>query len=213
MAPERRARVTALLRRSAGLIAAGVVVLGVRAGGALAGPATYYASASSADTTGPCTSSAPCRLDHAVALAAAGDDVVALPGTYSITSPVTLSVAATLEGQPGRPRPSLIGASTLTSDTVAVSGGAVVRHLDIETANATGAQTAALTVDGGTAEDLTLLAGPSDRQGEALGVKDSRAGTIVRTVLARSQAPKGEAVSLKDGASRGPAPAVHRTAA
>lgn len=212
MAPDRRARTSALLGRLAAFTTAGVVGLGVCVATALAGPATYYVSASSADTTGSCTSSAPCRLDHAVALAAPGDDVIVLPGTYSITYPVSLSVAATLEGQPGQPRPSLVGAATLASDTVAVSGGAVVRHLDIATANNTGAQTAALTVDGGTAEDLSLFAGSSDSNGEALTVDDSAAGTVVRTILARSQAPDGEAVSFKDGSSPGTASVFNLTA-
>lgn len=174
------------------------LICGVWAASAVAGPATYYASPTSSDTTGSCSSSAPCRLDHALSLASAGDVVVVLPGTYSVTYPLSADLPITLEGEPGEPRPSLVGSPSLTSDTLEVSSGAVVRHLEIETQNNTGARTTALSIDGGTAEDLVLVTGPSDSQGEALSIKDSAAGTTVRTVLARTQAPDSEAVSFKD---------------
>jgi hypothetical protein len=70
--------------------------------------------------------------------------------------------------------------------------------LEIETQNNTGVGTAALSIDGGTAEDLVLVAGSSDAGGEALSAKDSSSGTIVRTVLAVNKAQDGEAVSFKD---------------
>lgn len=194
-------RVRAGLARFALVTASAALLCGVWAAGALAGSSTYYASASSTDTTGPCTSSAPCRLDRAVALAAAGDTVIAAPGTYSITYPLETDVPITIEGQPGQPRPALVGAASLTSDTLDLSGGATVRNLDIEATNNTGAQTSALSLDGGTAEDLTILVTASDSQGEALSVKDSAAGTVVRTVLARNEAPGGEAVSVKDSST------------
>jgi hypothetical protein len=182
------------------LVAGGLVAGGcaLAASGASAGPATYYASPSSTDTSGTCTASAPCRLDHAIDLAAAGDVVVVLPGTYSINYELSTSLPITIEGQPGQPRPSLVGDPSLTSDTLEVSGGGVVRHLEIETHNNTGVGTAALSIDGGTAEDLVLKAGSEVGDGEALSALDSSAGTIVRTVLAVNQAEDGEAVSFKD---------------
>src|SRR5947209_8705501 len=194
------------------LVAGGFVAGGcaLAAAGASAGPATYYASPSSSDTSGSCTSDAPCRLDHAIALAGAGDVVLVLPGAYSVNYELSTSLPITIEGQPGEPRPSLVGDPSLTSDTLEVSGGGVVRHLEIETQNNTGVGTAALSIDGGTAEDLVLLAGSSDTGGEALSAKDSSSGTIVRTVLARSDAPSGEAVSFKDSkTSPGPAHAYN----
>ncbi len=42
------------------------------------------------------------------------------------------------------------------------------------------------------------MSGTEDENGEALSVKDSSAGTIVRTVLAINKAENGEAVSFKD---------------
>ena len=168
------------------------------AANASAGPATYYASPSSSDTSGSCTSSAPCRLDHAVALAGSGDVVVVLPGTYSITYSVSTSLPITIEGQPGEPRPSLVGDPSLNDDTLQVSGGAVVRHLEIETNNDQATPTAALSIDGGTAEDLVVVAGSADASGEAMSVNDSSSGTIVRTVLAVNKAVDGEAVSFQD---------------
>jgi hypothetical protein len=128
-----------------------------------------------------------------------GDTVIVQPGTYSVTYNVTTDKAITLEGEPGQPRPSLVGASNLSTNTVTLSGGATVSHLDIEATNTNPAHhLAALSVAGGLAEDLTLFAGPGDSQGEALLVNDSAAGTIVRNVLARSQAPGGAAVAFQD---------------
>jgi hypothetical protein len=185
------------------LVASGLVAGGcaLAAAGASAGPATYYASPSSTDTSGTCTVSAPCRLDHAIALAGAGDVVIVLPGTYPINYELQSSLPITIEGQPGQPRPVLAADPGLMSDTLDVSGGAVVRHLQIETNNDQGARTTALSIEGGTAEDLVVRAGSEDEKGEALSVKDSSSGTTVRTVLAINKAEGGEAVSFKDSAT------------
>lgn len=195
----------------AGGLVAGACALAASA--ASAGPGTYYASPSSTDTTGTCTSGAPCRLDHAIALAGAGDVVVVLPGTYSINYQLSTNLPITIEGQPGQPRPSLVADPQMNSDTLSVSGGAVVRHLEIETNNDQGTPTTALSIDGGTAEDLVLRVGSEDENGEALSALDSSAGTTIRTVLALNQAQGGEAVSFKDSkTSPGTANAYNVTA-
>jgi hypothetical protein len=186
------------LLRVAVVVASVVTLCAVWATAALAGSSTYYTAPSSTDTTGSCTASAPCRLDRALALATGGDTVVVLPGTYSITYPLEANGAITVEGAPGQPRPRLIGGASLTSDTLEASGGATVRDLDIEATNNTGAQTSALSVEGGTVENVTVLVAASDSKGEALSVNDSAGGTLVRTVLARNEAPEGEAVSVTD---------------
>ena len=53
-----------------------------------ASAAPRYASPSSADTTGSCDSTAPCRLDWAVSGAANGEIVQVLPGDYAVSYPV-----------------------------------------------------------------------------------------------------------------------------
>ncbi|MGH6654847.1 MAG: hypothetical protein ACRDVE_06535 [Actinocrinis sp.] len=175
---------------------------------ALGSGATLYASpASGAATSGTCPASAPCSLSTAISLANAGDTVIALPGTYNLTSGVSVSKAITVEGQPGQPRPSLVGAG---ADTVDASAGAVIAHLDIQ---ATSALTTALSLDGATGQDLTLSTGPNATQAEALSVQDSAAGTLVRTVLAVNAASQGEAVSFHDSKSgAGTATALNLTA-
>ena len=174
--------------------------------------ATYYASPS-ATASSPCSQASPCRLDHAVAAAHAGDVVVVLPGTYSVTYEVSTGQAITIEGQPGQPMPSLIGAASLGRDTVTVSGGATVSNLDIETASQPqGHNLAALSITGGVGENLVLGAGPGDTEGEALQVNDSSTGTVVRTVLATSEAKGGSVVSFGDGPQSGNASVYNLTA-
>lgn len=206
--PKAPARPRLLLAASLVLAAAG---LGPAA--ALGSGNDLYASPGGA-ASGSCSASAPCQLAYAVAQAAAGDTVVVTPGTYNLTSGLSVAKAITVEGEAGQPRPSLVGASTLASDTVDASAGATLDHLDIEATNdssVTSAHTAALSADGGTLEDLTLSAGAKDKGGEALKV--TTAGTTVSTVLAVNSAFQGTAVSFIDSsAGTGSAAAINLTA-
>ncbi len=176
-----------------------------------AAAATYYASPAST-LASPCSAASPCRLDHAVTAAnTAGDVVIVLPGSYTVSYPVQSDKAITIEGEPGQPRPSLVSTASLGSDTVKLTGGATVRHLDIEMSSKK-SKLAALNMVGGLAEDLSLLAGSSDNQGDAIIVTPTTAGTTVRTVLARSQAPGGAAVSFVGGSSGSAASLYNLTA-
>jgi hypothetical protein len=129
-----------------------------------------------------------------VAAARAGDEVIVLPGTYSVTYNVATNRPITIEGQPGQPRPTLVGAASLGGATLTTSGGAVVNDLTIE-ANQSHP---ALSIDGGIAENLVATA-----QGVALDVRTDFPGTLVRTVLAVDQAASGQAVSFRDGGGGG----------
>lgn len=160
-------------------------------------PNTFYASAASVATS-PCTQAAPCRLDRAVAMANTGDTVVVLPGSYSVSYPVSTSKAITIEGQPGQPRPVLTGTAALPSDVVTASGGATVSHLQIETTSTDKAHPSALNLTGATGQDLILSASAADPQSAALTVQGAATPALVRTVLATSQAPGGEAVLVLD---------------
>lgn len=174
--------------------------------------ATTLYAANVTDTTGSCSAAVPCRIDHAIVLASAGDTVQVAPGTYDVTYAIQVAKAIVVAGAPGQPRPVLAGNASLTSNTVAASAGATIRHLSIQATNSTGEQTAALSVAGATAEDLELFASSADSQGAALDVKTDPNGTIARTILARSQAPNGEAVSFKDGTTPGTATVYNVTA-
>ena len=176
---------------------AALLGVGVLAGTALASPTTFYAAPDATSTTG-CTISAPCRLDAAVAAASASDTVIVLPGDYKLSATLASSQPITLEGQPGHPRPSLTAAKALTGPAVSLTGGALVSHLDIQTHVA---GQAPLSLQGGTAQDLTLQA--KGTGSSALIALDATAGTTVRTVLAVALPGSGPAIRLADGSAPG----------
>lgn len=86
--------------------------------GATAAPAaavTLHAAPRATATALPCAEAAPCRIDYALAAAAAGDDVQLAPGDYYLTGSTPFAglpdVAAgvAVHGSPTGPRPVLHG--------------------------------------------------------------------------------------------------------
>lgn len=139
---------TATRHLAGAAIAAAVLAVGVPGG---AWGATLVA-APAAGVSAACTAAEPCDLAAAVRVAAPGDDVALAPGTYDLTGRPTVLVRAdiTLHGQPGQPRPTLVGdnaAGVLQLE----SPGAVVRHLAVQ-AGATVAK--GMRIVQGTAEDV-----------------------------------------------------------
>ncbi len=78
-----------------------------------------------------CPQSDPCDLEEAVEMAAAGDEIVILSGTYSMTDPLSIGgVGTVVHGEEGQPRPLL-----QTSGFTGVSMGttsSILRDLRIE---------------------------------------------------------------------------------
>ncbi|HEV3229142.1 MAG TPA: choice-of-anchor Q domain-containing protein [Solirubrobacteraceae bacterium] len=186
-----------LIRGGSGLaivVAASLAPWTVATGGAIE-PATRYASSTSTDTTGACTESAPCRIDHAIGDATSGDRVIVEPGNYHVSSTLTAGVPIDLHGQQGRPFPHLIGDPGLAGSTLHLEGGAVSR-LYVETAAPDGL---ALDLEGGTASQLILVASGGDHEGGAVTLESSPNGTVLRDSVARVVGSEGEAIELKEG--------------
>lgn len=93
----------ALIAALTGLIA----LFGAAAGKAQA--ATQYADDASAKSTGSCTDvDDPCTLNYGLTLVSASDDLVLLPGDYTLnTSGSFIGVSGTVRGQAGQPRPTI----------------------------------------------------------------------------------------------------------
>jgi hypothetical protein len=168
---------------------------------------TRYASTASTDTTGSCTQTAPCRIDHAIADAAPGDRVIVEPGEYHVTSTLRATVAIDLEGEAGQPFPHLVGDPSLADATLDLADGSV-RRLYVETAAPDGV---ALSLRGGIGEELTLVAAGGEHEGGAVTVKSSPGGTILRDSVARVIGTEGEVVELADGAPAGSVTLINAT--
>ncbi|HEY3020266.1 MAG TPA: choice-of-anchor Q domain-containing protein [Solirubrobacteraceae bacterium] len=175
---------------------------------ALAAPATApaaqrFASAGSADTLGTCSALAPCRIDWAITGAAAADEVVIEPGEYAI-SPIATSTPLTVHGVAGQARPRLLS----NSDTAALTlrGETTLRHVLI---SAAGSQQDALTLQGGTGDDVVLVS----KSGDGAKLAGSPDGTILRDSVARALGGDGRALVLKDGTTpSGPVDVINVTA-
>lgn len=144
----RNPRAAALLGVLAGvLMTAAVAAPGVQAANRYASPA--------GSTSGACTL-APCTLGRAVETAVAGDVVLLAAGDYAVGA--QLSSSATIEIRPelDASRPRLVGAAGMAYPTLALTGGGVVKGLQIE--NQSGK--AALQLSGGSrGTGLLLFAG------------------------------------------------------
>lgn len=155
---------------------------------ATASAAQRYAAPSATNVNGTCPVESPCRIDHAVDAASAGDTVHVAPGTYTVYDDLELVSGATLAGDPGDPAPLLVAAQGLDEE-ILVSAG-TVRHLDFRSL-AQGQ--AAVMLTGGTGEDLTAVA-----DGNAFKVFGNSSGvTLLRDSVALSVS--GAGVKLKDG--------------
>jgi hypothetical protein len=86
-----------------------------------AGAAVRYAAPSGAGPE-PCASANPCSFAQAVSGAASGDEVIVTPGTYPISSTVTVTQPITIHGATGGPRPILQGQPDVTPLQVNATG-------------------------------------------------------------------------------------------
>lgn len=199
---------------SALLLLAGAGALASTADAGASSSSAFYASTSGSSTAATCPSSAPCSLGQAVSLAggAAGSDVVVEPGTYSVSSALTLDNGITLEGDPAGARPVLQGGPALTATTVTATGGATVRYLEIDSTTSTTKGYSALALDGASAQNLIVTVAPADQHGTALDVQASTGSTTVSTVLAEAQAAYSEAISFSNVTAPNTATVLHATA-
>ena len=158
-------------RLGSGLGSVLICVAGVLLLPASAGAAQRWASAESPVKSGTCSATSPCDIDYAVESAAAGDEVIVTPGTYTLTSSLYPTVPLDVHGVAGQPRPHLIGKGGIALLTFKFGGS--LRHLALE---GTGSSQDALTMRGGLAEDLLLRSAT----GDGAKVDGAPGGTVLR---------------------------------
>jgi hypothetical protein len=155
-----------------------------------AGAAQRYATPNGSATSPSCAASDPCRIDRAVHGAAAGDEVIVAPGTYSVHVPLRPGVRIDLHGDRDHASPRLIGDAGLKASVLAFRAG-TVGHLSLE---ATAAGEDALTLEGGVADGLRLLSS----SGDGGSVSATVAPTVLRNTVVRV-AGKGLALLASAG--------------
>lgn len=176
--PSRMSRTATLAAVGAAVLAQAAPVLG----------ATRHASPTSADAVGSCSSLAPCRLDHAVNGAVAGDEIIVAPGSYVTGVGMAAGGPIFIHGVPGQARPVIAGAPELTADVLSLAHGGVARHLRVE-GNAP--LHSALSVERGLVEAVEVLATAGD------GI-DSKGASVVRDSVTRATGT-GTPLQAKDG--------------
>jgi hypothetical protein len=157
---------------------------------AAAGAAERWAAPAGTRAPGPCLAIEPCRLDLAIGGAVNGDEVILTPGDYAVAGALEPTARITLRGEAGKPRPVLIGAASLQSSVLSFKLGGTLRHLALQ---ATAAGQDALTMQGGLAEDVILVAA----SGDGAKLVGSPAGTVLRDSVVRTDAAGGGAAALK----------------
>lgn len=153
--------------------------------------ATRYAAP--AGSGGACEQAAPCALADAVSGAASGDEVVLASGDYDVPATVKATVGLTIQGVPGQPRPRLIGSSSLSGDTLSLTGGGTARHLEIHGSGPAGA---ALRLRGAVGEDVVLVS--TSDTGAAAILTLSANGTLLRDALAVCRGCGDGAIAFKE---------------
>jgi hypothetical protein len=166
------------------------VVVALLLPSASAAAAERWASPTSTKTSGLCPAVDPCELAHATTGAASGDDVIVSPGTYAVAKPLSPLVPITLRGLAGAARPRLVGASNLKGSVLTFKAGGALRRLALEAASH---DHDALTLEGGSAEDLLLVAAG----GDGAKIVGSPAGTLLRDSVVRTDGTRAGTAALK----------------
>jgi hypothetical protein len=148
--------------------------------------ATLYASPTSTDTTGSCTSS-PCRVDRAIALAASYDYVELAPGDYNVTYPVTASHLIYVYGAAGGPV-RLLGSAA--APTLSMPWGGTLDDVYVSS-NVSGQY--ALSLD---AVNANRVVAEADAGAHAVNLVGSADGTVLRNSVAYVRSGAGNAVNI-----------------
>ena len=180
------------IRRTSALALAGIAALAMAAP---ASAAERFASPTSGDAIGSCSSLSPCRVDHAINGAAAGDEVVVRPGTYTVGNVIAPGVEVNVHGAEGQARPRLVAAGNLSGDFFTMAYGGTLSNLHVETSATLGD---ALEIDGVIAENLVIV----NPAGPALTLRGAGAGTVIRDSVVHATG-SGTAVEIKDGTTVG----------
>ena len=138
--------------------------------------ATRYA-APTATSTGDCTLAA-CALSRAVQTAVAGDVVLLAAGDYTVGAQLTSAAAIEIRPEIAATRPRLVGAAGLAYPTLELTGGGVVKGLQIETSSGK----ASVQLSGGSrGSGLVLFAGGTNAVAAKL-ISDPARTALVNSV-------------------------------
>jgi hypothetical protein len=148
---------------------------------ATASAATRYAAPAGVGTP-PCTLAAPCPLGTAITGALAGDDVVVLPGDFTLAATVSVPPNVTVHGQDGSARPLIHYTGPIDNRGIDIGGANVtLRWLAID--GVTDSSTTSLVGANPTGRTGTVLDRVEIRQtGAALGLQ-AGPGAVVRDSL------------------------------
>ena len=167
---------------------------------------TRYATPGATTTSQPCAAAAPCSLTAAIGVAQSGDEVVVAPGDYAVSSTLNPRGGVTVHGDPGQPRPRLLGSSNLGGDVLQLGSGATANHLYVEAADH---GQAAVSVRGATIGDLVVVASGSDA---GVVVRADSDGAVLADSLVRCSGCETGGVLFQDAEGNGHAAAVNVTA-
>lgn len=117
--------------RSLSLIAVPLTALAVAAVPSAASAAERHASPTGGGVG--CTSAVPCSLAEAVKIAVEGDEVIASPGDYPLTTTLEDQAKITIRGVPGQPRPRLLFSGPYQTG-LRLMNGSLLRDVEIEQA-------------------------------------------------------------------------------
>jgi hypothetical protein len=188
-------------RFASALAIASAVLLG---SASAASAAQRFAADTSSDTVGACSSLAPCTIEHAVNDAAAGDEVIVLPGAYGVVGSLSADVPIAVHGVAGRPRPQLIGSDSRTGALLSLDAGGFLSHLILDGGNSA-ADT--LAIEGSGAEDLVVRSSG----GTGVELRGHGAATMLRDSVVRVTG-SSTAIQTKDAKPSGPVKILNVTA-
>lgn len=145
-----------------------------------------------------CAADDPCRVEDAIEDAVTGARVILKPGEYAISSTLVAPGPITLEGEPGQPRPRLVGATNLSTAVLEFKEGGTLRHLAVV---ARGNGSDALTLRAASAEGLDLFSA----SGDGAKLVGDPSTTVLRDSVVRAEGVGGSiaGVKLRDGGEAG----------
>ena len=152
---------------------------------ATASAAVRYASPTGDGDATVCPKTDPCPLHDAIEDASVndGDVVVVLPGTYDLSTGVTIDHAITVRGDNGQPRPLITSNDDDATPLVFVNSpggaGAVVRDLKITYTGGTSLAGVLSVVEAATVERVEVIAHAGAGAQSACGLRTVSGGTIL----------------------------------
>jgi hypothetical protein len=192
-------RVTCLASMVVSLVAAAPAAAEVR-----------HASSSATPGDTSCDALTPCALDAAIHGATSVDEVIIAPGTYDLSTPLTLTQPIHVHGDPAGARPVIRGAVTSTAPTLTVSARATLTHVQVESA---GDLATAIQVDAGATLDRVVAVADT---GFAIDAVSDSTPTIIRNTAAVTHTTRtgtgAAGLRISDGANGGAAEVRNVTA-